>query len=73
MILFFYLQPLLRAPFSYTKPIGSLLVHPPSFSPHITEYFSLHGLLFYPEDDGSKFLQNTGTYLSNYMASQLRT
>jgi hypothetical protein len=60
-----------KGPFSYTTLTGSLLVHPPSFSPHIIDYFSLHGLLFHPEDDGSK-LQNTRTYLSNYMASQLR-
>jgi len=27
----------------------------------------LHGLLFYPEDEGSSLLQNTGTLLPNYM------
>jgi hypothetical protein len=35
-------------------------------------FFTL-SLLFYPEDRGSTFLQNASKYLSDYMASHLRT
>jgi hypothetical protein len=42
------------------------------FVPCIHTLLFLHGLLFYPEDKGRRFIENNDTHLPNYRVSHFR-